>query len=256
MTDSDLECFPGKQQIVAIHHTDVPTSPEGEEGSSSSLSKSQLLPSLLTASGSRSSIHLTLHPCSLLSHLHYIYGIENVGQSKPPYTNDPSSGSLADEDNEIDIRVYQFLELLHHRGWGSPLVNRAEQEETHDDEESYGGREYDSPSSSRVIMDLLGSSSKSSSQGSAAGRCVVEYALRGVNKSNKRSDASKIVRGLEGLKYETPTAKQQVAERTRLLSATNVSEVLRIKARGVKGSGQKDESKVSLSMTRGRTVYC
>lgn len=254
-----MECFAGKQQIVAIHHTDVPTSPEGEEeGSSSSSSKSQLLPSLLTASGSRSSIHLTLHPCSLLSHLHYIYGIENVGQSKPLY-NDSSPGPLADEeDNEIDIRVYQFLELLHHRGWGSPLANRAEQEETHDDEESYGGREYDSPSSSRVIIDLLGSSGKSSSShGSAAGRCVVEYALRGVNKSNKRSVASKIVRGLEGLKYDNATTKQQlVAVRTRLLSATNVSEVLRIKARGAKGSGQRDESKVSASMKRGRIVYC
>lgn len=214
--------YTGKQPIVAIHHTDVPIHPE--EGSSNS--KSALLSSLLTASGSRSSIHLTMHPCSLLSHLHYIYGIENVGQDRYHTGED-------DQEIEVDVRVYQYLDLLHNRGWGNPLV-QSDQQESHD-EESYGGREYDSPSSSRVILDLLGCSSKSSQHGSASGRCVVEHALRGVNKSNKRSDASKIVRGLEGLKRD--------ASGKRSLTSTPVSEVLRIKARTVKGI-QKDDNKV------------
>lgn len=224
-----------------MHHTDVPTSPNV-----GALSReSPLLSSLLTASGSRSSIHLTLHPCALLAHLHYVYGIENVGQSAP-YR---SSILLEDKDeDEVDVRVYQFLNLLHHRGWGSPMglgdaENDVEQFDTERDEDAYGGREYDSPSSSRVIMDMLGCSSKT--HGSGAARCIVEHALRGVNKSNKRSDASKIVRGLEGLVRNVNWDRRN-SDGQRALHVTRIGDVVRIKSRGVKGvKKQREEDKVS-----------
>jgi hypothetical protein len=211
----------------------VAVSPETEAASS----KSPLLPLLLTASGSRSSIHLTLHACALLAHLHYVYGIENVGQSRQPYS---ATGDEDDED-EVDSRTYQFLELLHQRGWGSPLMQSDQDASTSMDEEGYGGREYDHPSASRVVLDLLGSSS-SSPHGGASGRCVVEHALRGVNKSNKRSDASKIVRGLEGLRrVEVSSSDSQT------LSVTRVNEVLRIKRRTGSQSGKHGDTTVSES---------
>jgi hypothetical protein len=106
------------------------------------------------------------------------------------------------------------------------------------DEESYGGREYDHPSASRVVLDLLGCASNS--HGGAAGRCVVENALRGVNKSNKRSDASKIVRGLEGLKRS-----EAGSDGSPSLSVTRVSEVLRIKRRTASQSNKKGDAMVS-----------
>lgn len=215
-----------------MHHTDVAVTPEGDAASS----KSPLLPSLLTASGSRSSIHLVMHPCALLAHLHYIYGIENVGQAHQTY----STSGQEDDWSEVDARVYQFLELLHQRGWGSPLTQSDRSSSTHEDEESYGDREYDSPSSSRVVMDLLGCSSNL--HGTAAGRCVVEYALKGVNKSNKRSDASKIFRGLEGLRRKEAPGSN--ASGGFALSAERVSEVLRIKRRTSNNASKREEARV------------
>jgi len=145
-----------------------------------------------------------------------------------------------DEGSEVDSRVYQFLDLLHQRGWGSPLTQSEQHDSPQEDEESYGGREYDSPSSSRVVTDLLGCSRKL--QGSAAARCVVEFALRGVNKSNKRSDASKIVRGLEGLTRDEVTGSNKPGSLA--LSVGRVSEVLRIKRRTRNNTGKREEAKV------------
>lgn len=146
---------------------------------------------------------------------------------------------MEDEEDNIDVRVYQYLDLLHHRGWGSPLLSS--EHESNNNEESYGGREYDSPFSSRVVLDLLGSSGKTA-QGSGAGRCMVEYALRGVNRSNKRSDASKIVRGLEGLKKVEESEVHD--KRMRRLACTPVSEVLRIKPRTVSRKTEGEDDKV------------
>lgn len=207
------------------------------------ISKSPLLPLLLAASGSRSSIHLTMHPCSILAHLHYVYGIENVGQRRQLQLSQ-------EDDDELDTRVYRYLSLLYARGWGNPLMRNDDDDDdnsgiTRDDEESYGGREYDNPSSSKVVLDLLGCSSKV--HGSAAGRCVVEYALRGVNKSNKRSDVSKIARGLEGLRR-----REEMDQKG--LSATRISEVLRIKGRALKRTGAIAEREVSSSGTTTTTT--
>lgn len=177
-----------------------------------------------------------MHPCSLLAHLHYIYGVENVGQRRHTY----AAQDTVEDGEELDTRVYEFLNLLHSRGWGSPLMRNDDGDRsTEEDDESYGGREYDSPSASRVVLDLLGCSSKS--HGSAGGKCVVEYALRGVNKSNKRSDVSKIARGLEGLRR-----MEEHADEGGRLSATRVSDVLRIKGRTLKKQSGESESKVSI----------
>jgi hypothetical protein len=139
--------------------------------------------------------------------------------------SDPSArNGISEDSSNIDVRVYQFLHLLHQRGYGEA-----------------GGRQYDNPSSSSITLDLLGSGVSSET---SPGRCAVEYALRGVSKTNKRSDASKVVRGLEGLRCTyipilggNPVARRLLPK----LSVHSVSDVLRIKPRAVRIQGEKQQ---------------
>lgn len=127
-----------------------------------------------------------MHPPSLLSHLHRAYGIERVGQE----------GYERGEEEAVDVRVFDFLGSLHARAWASPLISSEDIVEESGRSAKLGDEamqsQYDPHDARDVALDGLSSK--------AVGRCVVEYAMRGMNsKSGRRSEAAKVVRGLSGV---------------------------------------------------------
>lgn len=191
--------------ILAVHHSDVPSVPL----TSGSI---QLLPSLLSPTFSPSLLHLTLHPTALLSHLHHAYSIENVGQH-------PS--------NETDNRVHEYLPMLHARHWGSPL-HAAESASANAPDANAHTKDVgtDSPDPRDLLLHSLGGEGTSAA---GSGRCCVEYMMRGLGKSNKRSEAAKMLRGLEGLQQQSG----QNGESPSSTVCKDVSQILRIKGRTI-----------------------
>lgn len=184
------------RSLVAVHHDDVPSPP------STSLSPS-LLSSLTAPAFTSAVLHLTLHSPSVLAHLHFAYNIEEVGQN----------GST-----EIDNRVYDFLPKLRSRQWSSPLTALSGNDDSalRSSKDSQSTSNFDSPDPTKVQADLLGSAAGNDrslkNNVDPKGRCIVEYSMRGVSHSKatrgnhiggkppSRSEAGKILRGLEGLR--------------------------------------------------------
>jgi hypothetical protein len=150
----------------------------------------------------------------MFSHLNSAYGIEELGQ---------------DSSIDVEARAYDFAGLLHKRHWASPLHLGMESSAT-EKELEIGNN--DSANDREVILDLLGSA------GEKAGRSIVEYALRGMSKGNKKSDAAKIQRG-----FEAVTGDRQ----SRLQVPKELSRVLRIPRRHVyaRAGKAKDGDKAS-----------
>lgn len=205
--------------IIAVHHSDVPTAP-------STSSSTQLLPSLLSPTFSSSLLHLTLHSPALLAHLHHSYSIHSVGQ---------------DADREVDGRLYEYLPLLHNRHWGSPLhVGSADGNAAQElDASAFGNGAVEDSADPRDLL-LNGMSEQSSAHG-ATGRCCVQHTMRGLGKSNRRSEAAKMVKGLEGMQLQM---SGQQGEPASLVVSRNVSQVLRIRNRSIV-AGRTSENIVS-----------
>lgn len=182
--------------IILIHHSDV-IPPQ------SSPHSSLLLQSLLSPTFSPSLLHLTLHTPSLLAYLYQAYNIQQIGQNASV---------------DADAKLFDFLPLLHKRNWGNPLHLGVESKDTNYGEAKFGS--YDIPSEGCVLLDFLGEEEHQ------AGRCVIEYASRGISKSSRKISSARPRRGLEGLK-----AKKATAGMTRLDTTLHVAGVLRIRSR-------------------------
>jgi len=204
------------RSIIALHHSDLPTSPV--PSTSTSL---PLLSSLLSPSFTSALLHIRLHTPSVLTHLYYAYGIEQVGQ-------DGSAAATAAVADDVDTRVYDYLPLLHGRNWASPLqtseYSAADGAGATAIEDLDVGA-YDSPNPRDVRLALL--DLKPTGSSGNAGRTVAEYSMRGIAKNRRRSEATKIARGLEGIR-----AVWDEKTRTSSVAATGrVADVLRIKIR-------------------------
>lgn len=218
--------------LVALYHTDLPSPP-------SSSSTLQLFPSLCSPSFCASFLRLTVHPPSLLSHLHRAYGIERVGQE----------GRERDEEEAVDMRVFDFLGSLHARIWASPLVSsEVTLEESGTSAKSSDDAmisQYDSYNARDLALDGLSSK--------AVGRCIVEHAMRGMNsKSGRRSEAAKVVRGLSGI--------LRTGDRSggpgRVTVAADVSDVLRVRPRRLENRPLASASKVRPISHHMRSLPC
>ena len=155
-----------------------------------------------------------MHPPSLLSHLHRAYGIERVGQE----------GNERGEEEAVDVRVFDFLGSLHARAWASPLISSEDTVEDSGTSAKLGDEamlsQYDPHDARDVALDGLSSK--------AVGRCIVEYAMRGMNsKSGRRSEAAKVARGLSGV---LRTGDRSGGPR-RVTVAGSASDALRIRPR-------------------------
>lgn len=137
---------------------------------------------LLSPNFASSCIHLVLHPVERFAHLHHSYGIEEVGQNV---------------GEEPDAKVFDFLASIGRRQWGSPLQN-GDTDSQDVVESKWDDIAYDSPDHRDVVLDRLGVHSDDS--GSATGRCIIEYRVRGLGRSGTHNDAGKVGRGLEGLR--------------------------------------------------------
>ena len=204
--------------IVAVHHTDAPSAP-------SASTSVQLLPSLLSPTFSSSLLHLTLHSPAVLAHLHHAYSIGNVGQ---------------DATRDIDPRVYEYLPLLHNRHWASPLQADGNNSGSAQDT-TLSEKDTAQDSSDPRDVVLYGLSDQSHLSGTA-GRCCVEYSMRGLGKANKRSEAAKMVKGLQGLQMQKARQPDQPA----VLTVTkHVGQVLRIRSRTI-AAGRETRETVSV----------
>lgn len=145
--------------MVTLHHHQFPA-----VSSNSALLQSDLLFTLLSPSLSSSTIHLTLHPSSLLELFSREYGL-----SIPLTANAP-----------LDLRLNSFLTSFNSRIFGNPLIRP--KKSTEEDE--------------RIVMDIGG-------KNGAVGN-VVEWSCRGVNwplGGIKRGEVKKfLARGLEGMR--------------------------------------------------------
>lgn len=150
-----------------------------------------------------------------------------------------------DDTQDVDSRVYDFLPLLHGRHWGSPLHSSGTSGESTIDDLDIGA--YDSPNPRDVCLGLLDVVPTLNS----AGRCVAEYSMRGIAKNRRRSEAAKIVRGLEGLK----TVLDEKSKSSQVTPTAKVADVLRIKLRRLEADKKPvDANKVCL-MKLTRVLY-
>lgn len=146
-------------RLITLHHHLFPSITK-----SKLTLQADLLSTLLSPSLSTSTIHLTLHPSSLLELFSREYGLSI-----------PLTPNAA-----LDLRLNPFLTSFNSRSFGNPLVRP--KKSTEEDE--------------RIIMDIGG---KFDGMGN-----VVEWSCRGVNwpvGGSKRGESKKfLARGLEGMK--------------------------------------------------------
>ncbi|GAA5890195.1 hypothetical protein JCM5296_002845 [Sporobolomyces johnsonii] len=109
-----LEGCPTGSRLVLLHHDHFPSLPSS---SSSPLATPSLLATLLSPTLSPATLHLSLHAPALLEVLSRDYGLSL-----------PSPLAL---DDDVDLRVPQFLARLEARGFGDPFrrPERAEEED-------------------------------------------------------------------------------------------------------------------------------
>ena len=175
--------------------------------------------SLLAPNFSPSLLHLILHAPSLFAKLQYGYNIEQLGQLPP---------------HDVDSRVFHFLPLLQRRMWGSPLHPSGDIDTG--DQNNLNSGSYDSPNERDVPLDLLGT------QSDHASRCVVEYAMRGMN--NRRSATPKTLRGLEGLRTV------DVSGGTRRVTSVQLAQAMNFKSRKLRAQqSQTTETEKVSSLT-------
>ncbi|GAA5943550.1 hypothetical protein JCM1841_003365 [Sporobolomyces salmonicolor] len=165
-----LEGCPTGSRLLLLHHQHFPSLPSS---SGSFLATPSLLATLLSPTVSPSTLHLSLHAPALLEVLSRDYGLSL-----------PSPLSLEDE---VDLRLPQFLARLEARGVGDPF-RRPERAEEEDE---------------RIPLDGLG-------QGSGAGRegcAVLGWTARGLQlpgsgAGGKRAAAPGEVRKVVSWGYE------------------------------------------------------
>ncbi|GAA5986207.1 hypothetical protein JCM11641_002889 [Rhodosporidiobolus odoratus] len=170
-------------RLIITHHSDLPAPPPSIASSCSlSLAQPSILKTLLSPSLSAATLHLQLRPSSHLETLARDYGLTVPVSLATEET---------EEEEDLDLRLSQFLASLASRAVGDPLrrpkTAGEEDERVPLDVLGAGAAASTSPSSSSSSTAGLGRPTVLSRAGGRGGGCIIEYSARGIDPSPKSS---------------------------------------------------------------------